>query len=88
MIICLSWIDSVAGFAFTILVEDNAQALPSYQFADHFLQFMVAPEQFSSDSGLQLNSMAFKEFFSRWGVKHHLSSVEYPRSNGRVELGV
>ena len=47
-----------------------------------------APEQFSSDGGPQLNSTAFKEFLSRWGVKHHLSSVEYSQSNGRAELGV
>ena len=47
-----------------------------------------APEQFSSDSGPQINSTAFKEFLSRWGVKHRLSSVEYPQSNGRAELGI
>ena len=47
-----------------------------------------APEQFSSDGGLQLNSTAFKEFLSRWGEKHRLSSVEYRQSNGRAELGV
>ena len=41
MIICLLWTDSAAGFAFTILVQDNAQVLPSHQFANHFLQFMV-----------------------------------------------
>ena len=47
-----------------------------------------AHEQFSSDGGPQLNSTAFKELLSRWGVKHRLLSVEYPQSNGRVELGV
>ena len=36
----------------------------------------------SSDGGLQLYSTAFKEFLSRWGVKHCLSSVEY------LELGI
>ena len=47
-----------------------------------------APDQFSSDGGQQLNSTAFKEFLSRWGVKHRLSSVEYPHSDGRAELGI
>ena len=47
-----------------------------------------APEQFTSDGSPQLNSTAFKGFLLRWGVKHRLSSVEYPQSNGRAELGV
>ena len=47
-----------------------------------------ASEQFSSDGGPRLNSTAFKEFLSRWGVSLRLSSVEYPQSNGRAELGV
>ena len=47
-----------------------------------------APEQFSSDGGTQLNTTAFKEFLSRWELKHRLSSVEYPQSNGRAQLGV
>ena len=84
MLICLLWIDSAVGFAFTILVQDNTHhiSLP--------ITFTVygVPEQLSSDGGPQLNSSAFKEFLSRWGVKHRLSSVEYPQSNGRTELGI
>ena len=47
-----------------------------------------ATKQFSSDGARQLNSTAFRGFLSRRGVKHCLSSVEYPQSNGRAELGV
>ena len=31
---------------------------------------------------------AFTEFLQIWGVSHHLSSVSYPQSNGRVEAAV
>ena len=47
-----------------------------------------APEQFNSDGGPQLNSTGSKELLLRWGVNHCLSSVEYPQSNGRAELGI
>eukprot|EP00111_Clytia_hemisphaerica_P024894 TCONS_00073371-protein len=46
------------------------------------------PEEFSSDGGPQLTANKFKQFLSDWGVKHRLSSAEYPQSNGRAELGV
>ena len=47
-----------------------------------------APEEFSSDGGLQFTSSIFQQFFIECSVKHHLSSAEYPQSNGRAELGV
>ena len=46
------------------------------------------PEEFSSDGGPQLTSKQFDDFLKFWGVHHRLSSVEYPQSNGRAELGV
>ena len=46
------------------------------------------PEEFSSDGGPQLTANKFQQFLSDWGVKHRLSSAEYPQSNGRSELGV
>ena len=47
-----------------------------------------APEEISSDGGPQLTANKFKEFLESWGVKHRISSVAYPQSNGRAELGV
>ena len=47
------------------------------------------PEEISTDRGPQLTSTALKTFLSKWrGVKHRLSSAEYPQSNGRAELAV
>ena len=45
-------------------------------------------EEISSDGGPQFISGDFKAFLENWGVKHRLSSVDYPQSNGRAELGV
>ena len=46
------------------------------------------PEEISSDGGPQFTADEFKSFLNDWGIKHRLSSVSYPQSNGRAELGV
>ena len=38
--------------------------------------------------GPQFKSKAFSDFLTTWGVHYRKSSVEYPQSNGRAELGV
>ncbi|XP_066956244.1 uncharacterized protein [Macrobrachium rosenbergii] len=46
-----------------------------------------AQEQISNDGGTNLASEEM-EAFRRWGVKVHLSSAQYPQSNGRAEAAV
>ena len=46
------------------------------------------PEEISSDGGPQFKSEEFKQFLELWGIHHRISSVEYPQSNGRAEVGV
>ena len=46
------------------------------------------PEEISTDGGPQFTSTTFQNFLSEWGVRHRKSSVEYPQSHGRAELGV
>ena len=52
-----------------------------------FVQYGAA-EEISSDGGPQFTAKRFQEFLTSWGVKHRLSSVGYPQSNGRAEVGV
>ena len=47
-----------------------------------------APEILDSDGGPQFSAHEFQKFLSDWGIKHRLSSVDYPQSNGRAELAV
>ena len=47
-----------------------------------------SPEELSSDGGSIFMSHAFQNFLETWGVRHRLSSVAYPQSNGRAELAV
>ena len=46
------------------------------------------PEKLSNDGGPLFTSSLFQQFLKTWCVKHRLSSVAYPQSNGRAELTI
>ena len=46
------------------------------------------PVEIASDGGPEFISGETKSFFKRWGIRHRLSSVALPSSNGRAELAV
>ena len=46
------------------------------------------PEEVASDGGPQFKADKFQQFLTAWGIHHRNSSVEYPQSNGRAEVGV
>ena len=53
-----------------------------------YCQTFGIPEELSSDGGSQFVSQESQEFFKNWGIKHRLSSIAYPHSNCRAEIGV
>ena len=46
------------------------------------------PEILSSDGGPEFTASRTSDFLSRWGVRHRISSVAFPQSNGRAEVAV
>ena len=46
------------------------------------------PVEISSDGGPEFAAKETEAFFQRWGIRHRLSSVSFPQSNGRAELAV
>ncbi|XP_033741633.1 uncharacterized protein LOC117328046 [Pecten maximus] len=46
------------------------------------------PDELASDGGPEFTATATGQFFKDWGVHHRLSSVAFPHSNCRAEVGV
>ena len=56
-------------------------------FRDLFVAYGVS-EELSSDGGPRFIADSFQQFLKLWGVRHRLSSVSYPQSNGSAEAAV
>lgn len=52
-----------------------------------FVTFGISDE-LSSDGGPEFTATATQQFLRDWGVRHRISSVGFPHSNSRAEIGV
>ena len=53
-----------------------------------FFATFGVPEELSSDGGPEFTAKPTEDFLQLWGVRHRLSSVSFPQSNGRAEVAV
>ena len=44
------------------------------------------PRVLVSDNGKQFDNSAFRDFYSKLGIKNHYSSPAHPQANGQVEV--
>ncbi|XP_050710137.1 uncharacterized protein LOC126994907 [Eriocheir sinensis] len=91
---------SVAGKAFLVIADrlsgwpvvfpcgrDTTADATIRQFRSYFRDLGV-PLRLRTDGGPQFTSSAFKQFLTRWGVRHTVTSPHYPQSNGHAEAAV
>ena len=84
----LSSVDRFSGWLTIYHFQHGATATQLISICRALFTAYGVPEELSSDGGPQFTSDAFQRFLRDWGVEHRLSSVEYPQSNGRAEVGV
>lgn len=70
------------------LSHEQANASRIISICREIFQNYGTQEELSSDGGLPFTSLLFKQFLENWSVKHRLSSIAYPQSNGPAELAV
>ena len=97
--ICLDFF-SIGHHQYLVIVDRFSGWIIIYHFRNHATgsklvkiirevgQVYGLPEEISSDGGPQFMSSEFQAFMKDCQIHHRLSSVDYPQSNGRAELGV
>ena len=86
-----SYLAAVDRFSCWIELFHFPSSSRSDSLITHLRQLFISygvPEEISTDGGPQFSSNLFTTFLKNWGVRHRLSSVSYPQSNGRAELAV
>ena len=83
--------DRLSGWLELQQVRIGTNEAGSQGLCTAFRRLMVTfgvPIEISSDGGPEFIAAETKAFFQRWGIRHRLSSVSFPSSNGRAELAV
>ena len=83
--------DRLSGWVETQQVRVGTKEAGAQGLCTALRRLMVTfgvPVEISSDGGPEFIANETKAFFQRWGIRHRLSSVSFPSSNGRAELAV
>ena len=85
----LACADRLTGWLILYCLEPGHATTTKLMFICwQLFQIYGGPEELSTDGGLPFTSSTFQEFLRMWCVKHRLSSIAYPQSNGQAELTV
>lgn len=79
-------VDRYSNWPIMKRARDGAAGLVQ-SLREEFVTYGI-PEELSSDGGPEFTAAATQVFLKSWGVKHRVSSVAFPHSNCRAEVGV
>ena len=79
-------VDRYSGWPIVKKVDTNASAL--INALKEAINTFGVPEELASDGGPPFTSTLVKSALASWGITQRISSVAYPRSNGRAEVAV
>ena len=82
----LIYVDRYSNWPVVERSQDGAKGLVN-SLRRAFVTYGI-PEELASDGGPEFQSNTLQGFLRTWGVHQRLSSVAFPHSNCRVELGV
>ncbi|XP_033937726.1 uncharacterized protein [Pseudochaenichthys georgianus] len=78
------WVEVLSSTAGTALVGSAGLV----QHLRSFFATFGVPEELSSNGGPEFKTSHTEDFLCLWHVKHRVSSVSFPQSNGRAEVAV
>ena len=84
----LSCVDRFSGWIMIYNFKERASSSKLVTICREIFATYGVSEEVSTDGGPQFTAQEFQNFIQTWGIKHRISSVNYPQSNGRAEIGV
>ena len=79
-----SWVEVLSSTAGTSLGGSTGLV---HHLRSFFATFGI-PEELSSDGGPEFTAGHTEDFLRQWGIRHRVSSISFPQSNGRAEVAV
>ena len=83
--------DRLSGWVEVLSSTAGTNLAGSAGLVRHLCSFFATfgvPEEISSDGGPEFTAKGTQDFLRLWGVRHRVSSISFPQSNGWAEVAV